>query len=270
MFENYLYHYTSAEAFISILLNRKFWATDFNFMNDDKEGKFLVKGVKKRFEQDVTQGLIDKKVKPYFDLLLNASITYDVVSFCEIEKSLNLFRLYGGKYGGYSIGFPRNFLDSIENTRLIKCIYVAYEHLIEEIYQEVLPKLKQAAVKKQCIVSFQKTVRDEFMEKIYELSPKFKAKEFSVEEEQRLFLTYSKDAVKNRTFRVSNFGNVIIPYREIDIPNEEIEVHIVLGPNSAGYDLAQTGYEALFHTAKLNGLKWHCIIDRFDTSYRFM
>ncbi len=69
---------------------------------------------------------------------------------------------------------------------------------------------------------------------------------------------------------MSNLGNVIIPYRELEIPNEKIDVHIVLGPNSAG-NLAKAGYEQLSHTVKLNGLKWNLIYsDLLDSSYRYV
>lgn len=270
MFKDYLYHYTNANAFKSILLSRTFWATDLNFMNDAREGRLVYEGMKRLYGDEVRKGSMNEKVNQYFDLFISARRAYHFVSFCEVGESLDLFRLYGANNGGYSIGFPRDFLNSINETRLIKCSYFDYEDHTQKIYQEFSHKVKQAAEQGEKIVTFQETTRNEFMDKISELSISLKSEEFSVEKEQRLSLSNPKGVVKETKFRVSNLGNVIIPYRELEIPNKKIDVHIVLGPNSVG-NLAKAGYEQLSHTVKLNGLKWNLIYsDLLDSSYRYM
>lgn len=135
----YVYHYTSPEAFLSIIQNNSIRFSDVRYMNDKSEAIFVVKRLIEFSEKR-------KEDYPYFCDALNAllklnnydaikNLTTDQIQFVEFpglrfEKqrnfifctstesdSLNMWNYYasGGKYSGYNIGLSvQDFLKSFD------------------------------------------------------------------------------------------------------------------------------------------------------------
>ncbi len=127
--KNIMYHYTSAEAFLSIIENKTLRFTDFRYLNDKSEGIYFVK--------TLLDFLVDNKGKyPIFEEVVNellkendfdkirrlevTSVKYAevlgmpykpsrkfVFCMCEEGDMLNMWNYYvnNSSYQGYSIGF---------------------------------------------------------------------------------------------------------------------------------------------------------------------
>lgn len=135
----YVYHYTSPEAFLSIIQNGSIRFSDVRYMNDKSEAIFVVKRLiefseKKKNVYPLFCEALNKLLKGNnFDALKNLAV--DKVQYVEFpglkfEKqrnfifctstesdSLNMWNYYasGGKYSGYNIGLSvQNFLKSFD------------------------------------------------------------------------------------------------------------------------------------------------------------
>lgn len=240
-----LYHYTTPDAFLGIIQNAEFWATQIQYMNDIKEFKHAV---------DLTVAMIDEVIKEsgtsLFLKKLKTSVSqYDgartfVVSFSEKADTLSQWRAYS-RGGGYSIGFDHQKLITIARKQkwsLLPCIY-------DELRQrELIKELINYALNEWSSVSGPSSEEDvshylarKFYGKFMRLAPNIKHPAFSEECEWRLIggpFSYNREEAGWRSAR-----GMLIPYHRFSLLGQDgflpiTEVHI--GPHSHIYESANS------------------------------
>jgi hypothetical protein len=242
---NFVFHYLDANALINVILNKKLWATNISYMNDEREGK-----IARNLIQEIIQRkrMLPFKVDEEFMFILErfiSSMRFSFSSsFSERYDNLSMYRTYTPSSGGYCIGFEEDYLKSIPRTQYVACDYDATSHIeklgefLSVIYdssqkiKEQYPDLNSRANK--LINQYHKDLED--------LSIGFKMSEFITEEESRIY-TFSRPW-EERKLRVSSKGNIIIPYVELELPDMETNVLICQGPNESP-ELANKGIEEL-------------------------
>lgn len=118
-----LYHYTSFNAFNSIVANCTLRFTNIRYLNDSSEYLYALNLLKNKvleFEQsnNISKG-IDLSM---FDRFFFSNKLYSV-SFCENGNDLNLWRGYCPSDGGISIGFNKDAIFPFGKIAINKCIY---------------------------------------------------------------------------------------------------------------------------------------------------
>jgi hypothetical protein len=134
-----LFHYTTPQAFHSIVAGREIWATHFRYLNDPKE---LLHGEEIVFEEakallDAAEAntlpwaFLQRFVEDFPKNRLSEAMNVYVASLSEEGDQLSQWRAYGGDGAGYSIGFnslPRpagNEEDAPLGMTLFRCNYDA-------------------------------------------------------------------------------------------------------------------------------------------------
>ena len=249
-----IFHYTSAEAFISILEQNRIRATNIDFFHDAKELIYardeLLEEVMKRInilsaaaEDDPEReeacisynlGLIGKWLDELGGHQWNANPTY-VTCFCEDSDLLSQWRAYGS--GGYAIGFKAELLvENRPDLQLKKVTYGVNPPLREEIIA-VLDAIGEKHEKGSQYSSIQ------FAQKILPLLAGIKHRAFSEEKEWRLIQKSwgSGFRTDNINFRSSEALG-LVPYVEVGFPPEAI-IKIIIGPGGE-------------RELKMNAIKW--------------
>ncbi|HUV63810.1 MAG TPA: DUF2971 domain-containing protein [Sedimentisphaerales bacterium] len=131
--KDYLYHYTTLEAFINIVKEQEIWASNIFYMNDTREFHWAVDLAKKLLKTEMDSRSVENrdtlarmddeltKIKPG-----DVPMSVFGCSFSEKNDDLNQWRAYCHK-GGVSIGFRRTDLDDIAETQsgtgFVRCVY---------------------------------------------------------------------------------------------------------------------------------------------------
>jgi hypothetical protein len=130
----WIYHYTSHEAFHSIIESSELWAHDFRLANDRREidyaaGLFrraLDNKTAKKYHQ-IVRDLISVFADPFDPFKLSEVTDYiAAVSFSEEENQLSQWRAYAPD-SGYSLGFDRGMLFSIARDQGFEFGRVLYD-----------------------------------------------------------------------------------------------------------------------------------------------
>jgi hypothetical protein len=269
-YENLLYHYTDAGALLSMVTKRQFWATPTDFKNDLSEYAQPITRLSS-FVKDPelfvpwVQGKPDKYLQA-LRLQLDTNQTVVTISFSKHANSLTQFRMYGPPGGGYGIGFPREYLARIPQLSILDCDY-SHANLdewcmsyIQEFFAHA-ERLDDGSLDAQQLHGAIWSNTDLFSRRL-EAQLKFKADEFSAEDEVRLykFGPYTKH-------RVSHGGNLIIPYEPLDLPNDEIPVKIICGPNRDP-GLANRSCWELIAAGRAAGTRWQFDASGYHSQFR--
>tara|TARA_R110000787_G_scaffold15563_3_gene48139 strand:+ start:15625 stop:16080 length:456 start_codon:yes stop_codon:yes gene_type:complete len=139
--------------------------------------------------------------------------------------------------------------------------YDFLKQLVEDLVEKGDPKLSPQEASNQILK------KGRFFGQLHNLSVRHKSSEFHTEDEVRLVTSVGWN---ERKLRISNKGNVFIPYIEHELPNTETDVLIALGPNTA-QELANSGLNHLHHIAQKNGTKWNItLLGRELSGYRYL
>ena len=107
----FLYHYTTAEAFMGVCRNNELWLGDVRFMNDPSELSFGQKVAHRALQCFVDKpnaAIIVDVVREALAGLVSRTIQQPTIfafSLCSRGDSLSQWRQYGDQGRGYSIGF---------------------------------------------------------------------------------------------------------------------------------------------------------------------
>lgn len=255
VFKMKLYHYTNAHAFMAILQYRKLWATDIKYMNDKRENAVAKLHLNNFLNDLYPTNLVTEYQKIALKQFLNTRKHSFVSSFSKRFDNLSMFRMYGPPDGTYCIGFDKDWLEQIPNTEIFETDYEPTNQVsdIKKFLTDAIEILKDCEEKDiDAEYAGRHLVQTEMFRVFSELSVRQKSSEFIAEEEIRII---SRDW-KNQKMRVSSRGNVLIPYVEIELPNDEIEVELIMGPNS-NTDLAFQSMQDMGHIARREGTKWN-------------
>jgi hypothetical protein len=232
-----LYHYTDAQGLLGILKNKKFWATDINFLNDAMELKYA---------SDLINTIIDAKISANnnealkeflghsktFLMLQSSSMNAYVTCLCEKGNLLSQWRAYGASGAGYSIGVISESLKGkdregpgapVIETRLRKIIYTkdVQERLVMEtidrfcdLFLRMLEETDEDR-KRSVTNDFANYLPAELSEYLY----CFKSPVFEEEQEWRVIhtvLNYHPYDEIDDTLKFRASGGNVIPYIELD------------------------------------------------------
>lgn len=231
-----LFHYTTAEGFLSILDTKELWATSVRHLNDSSEFVHALEKYSKHFEEVVAKKL-HSTINPVIDHMLNGAkriaetdIPAHVISFSEQGNQLSQWRAYSRGMNGISIGFgPDHFIFKNPNFKLVKCVYTDYEH--NQLCEALIESLAER--EKRMDGHTDKDVK-EFEAWAYDfayLASAIKSEGFQEEQEWRLICLDRP----NLGFRSGRFG--IVPYLKLPLTSDyksPIEFsQIVIGQNVA-------------------------------------
>ncbi|HEX5470518.1 MAG TPA: hypothetical protein VFW73_01465 [Lacipirellulaceae bacterium] len=254
--EDFVFHFTSAGAALSIVTSRQLWATNVEYLNDRFEGQLPNRALTWMVEKpDVYLPGVTAPQKHLEALrcsLSHGRVAY-ASSFSEHYRSLPQYRMYCPETGGYAVGFPRAYLSKI--GMFIKCDY-SNSNLMQWCSQYAKEFLADASALDNGDLSAEDLSRAVTSRKTYihdrvMAALTFKSNEFVNELEHRLVAI----GLAQR-FRESPGRNLIVPYGVIDLPNEDIEVVIASGPNRSPDFVGKTiGFLSI--AAKEFGTKWN-------------
>jgi len=128
----FLYHYTSAEAFMGICRNNEIWLGDVRFMNDPSElsfGQQVAYQALNHFSDSSEAETMIEIVKEALAEISAKSIAQPTIfafSLCRISDALPQWRQYGDQGRGYSIGFRTKTLLNPKNDSALGLFRVRY------------------------------------------------------------------------------------------------------------------------------------------------
>jgi len=260
-FNNHIFHYTNASALIQIVRTRKLWATQIEYMNDSREGSLA----KQHLRNILPSYNLDEYVNKVFDRFLSIGRQAYITAFSPRYDNLSLYRTYGPSHGGYCIGFGKSYLTEIPLLNLIDCEYSldTQRESIHLFIKEMISTIDKHRADFDLPIDNALHIERNytFFDRLSNLSVSHKSAEFVTEEEVRLV----SNNWSGRDLRVSSLGHVIIPYVEIDLPNEKIDVLITLGPNT-NHKLATQGIQEIHHIAKKEGCNWDIAVGTWELS----
>lgn len=113
---NTLYHYTSNNAFISIIEMKKIWLSDLRLSNDTSEGKYAFNLVKEILEE------YNVLMNPRLINIMGRASTAFGFCFTGNGDILSQWRAYSLDARGICIGFRREFfVDLLNKEDLSRC-----------------------------------------------------------------------------------------------------------------------------------------------------
>lgn len=233
--EALIYHYTSPTGLKSILENRELWASDFAFLNDKSENRYLYEILKSTIEDKRLSSKLDleflnklnKIVDRRMDEIPNNYYRY-ICSFSSNRDSLSLWNYYTktATGTGYNIGFEWKTL--VENFKLteeqeIKCGKVVYDrdkqvHILEMMVIGYNCDFTTASSEKDRI-----QVLSELKSCLDILSAYIKHPAFMNEEEVRFCITQKIVSAMPRKAKYRESNGIMIPFLPINFLSDSVK-----------------------------------------------
>ena len=198
-----LYHYTDQEGLLGIVSTGKMWATNIEYLNDQREYRHALALMEECLRGRQPDHRALKLLKQW--LSGTKPIESYVCSFSCESDSLPQWRAYGGSAGGYAIGFEGNTLSQAarENgMELVKCVYESERQLT--IVNEVINDVMTSRIE---------PLLSEYVEI---LAPLMKHPGFAEEREWRLVGSCQDKSKQDKNFRKG--ASMLVPYHVVDCP----------------------------------------------------
>lgn len=227
-----IYHYTNPTGLLGIILNKKLWTSDIQYLNDMEEFKyassFIIKEVKSLINS------FDKISTKITDMIDRTSILKEyqiyVCSFSEEGNLLSQWRAYSPDFNGFSIGFNFSEIQQLASKQKYYLFPCIYERKIQKAIIDKMVKLffqtLYEILKKNTDITHS---LDNFILQYIVISSILKNNSFKEEKEWRLIgiRKKSKQTIKYRTNK-----SMIIPYIEFDFSNSSNPINeIYIGPS---------------------------------------
>ena len=231
-----LYHYTSLKSFCEIIRNRQFRLFDITKSNDPLEGIFLIDAIKEAIlnmyrNDDLTEEQYHIANRAFFEfeaeIYTNRRLNfiYAVMSFCEPEHELSLWRGYGDNGKGVAIGVSedtlKNIANDIDNMEFKRVIYLSDKEVkdkAEEFWKGLVANDEIVGTENGI-----EKIKDELFKK-YEESYFIKHSANKDENEYRLL------------YRAAELKDYIIPFFMGELP-PEIDFHVLADDIKLFYNL---------------------------------
>ncbi len=275
-----IYHYTSAAAMLSIVTKRIMWLTHVDFVNDQLEFRQPLERFRKMVEHPDTLMRWAAGAPPKhweaFNVQMRSSWLAYVACFSKTGDSLSQFRLYG-QPTGYSLGLRRSYLTRFAATigtgggaGIVECDYSE-----QRMYQwcdawareffETAKKVDNDSLGPPELMQAIFAATNLFDQRIM-AQLRFKSSQFEVEQEARFYVLGKAGRL---CWRTSRAGNYVIPYIELDLPNEACRTKITPGPNHEEF-LANQSASQLIQAAKAHGTEWEFgLTGMANTGFRY-
>ncbi|POA16856.1 hypothetical protein C1886_25045 [Pseudomonas sp. FW300-N1A1] len=222
-----LFHYTDANALLSIIRDQQLWLTDIRFLNDSEEAadgaKHIEAAIRELADTDDEAHKNAKRKLADFSLSSVLSDFDDmqmfVTSFSRARDSLSQWR----SYGLYAIEFEEKHFE--ESPHFHDCVYDirTKEKLANELIVMALHNLKEVSR------SGSNALVIEEQRVIWELGDSvclFKHESFKEESEARLI---TQSTLDNKEIHYRTKNDLIIPFQKFSFPIETIKA-IHVGP----------------------------------------
>lgn len=236
--DKYVYHYTSPEAFLSIIDKASVRFSDIRYMNDKSESIFIVKRLiefaekKKNTYPLFCEALNELLKNNSFSAIKNLTvgqIQYNAFPGLKMEKqrnfifctsnsadSLNMWNYYasGGKYTGYNIGLSvRDFLKSFYTAQEeYMDNYIIYHGNVIYKSKKQFDAIEELAMKIENGLNYGNAKQRTYSRAIsirnfIELKgPFFKDESFSSENEYRFLLSIAEKRIPHNTDEAKKFN----------------------------------------------------------------
>lgn len=215
-----LYHYTSAEALLGIIDGRSIWASNINYLNDEKEYLYTVELLRPHLEKlqsnTNNRALIDQLIQ--WIEKAEGGPTY-VTSLSSQSDILSQWRAYC-RNGGFSIGFTRDGLQEVVERcglTLTQCVYDHDEQ--SEKVASFIDSLTTAISSEGQTILNRKDAHQFYADNVYKqltlLANEIKHPAFQEEEEWRLVKLFVPANDPNLKYRPGNA--MLVPYFNIDL-----------------------------------------------------
>lgn len=251
-----IYHYTSMNGFKGIIDNRRFWISDFKYLNDSTEMFHTLVLLKKVIERR-PKHISSNELVHEFESTINEGINFFVLSFSTSSDNLSLWYNYADNEG-VAIGFDLNLIKNMINSPYFGILtpgnkteisgVALYDTVVYEDVQKenILNQLLDYYEKLYDGYdnSFRKPIRTLTTHKLLTCALFFKNQSFFPEQEYRIVLNIHNNIENALLYRINN--GLIIPYCEIGITifsNELLPIkELIIGPRNKK-DIAKTGFK---------------------------
>jgi hypothetical protein len=235
-----LYHYTTQAGLLAILKSASIRLTHTQYLNDRKEYRHALELVQVQLNERWGAAEKDAITRQAIDAM-RAGISGTegqcvcVFSLSEDSDSLSQWRAYGGKSGGFALGFLRETLFetcSRRTLRLAKCIYdpVIQKQLVAELVDTVLHEA--LALRVPGMVDWDEEVGRLAAGSMNQFCPLLKHHKFGDEKEWRLIS--GPIAPFSADFDFREGVSTVVPYFEVPLnpPGKETfrPAKVVVGP----------------------------------------
>lgn len=283
--ETLKYHYTSPDAFCSILKNKQVYFTDIRFMNDTAEDVLLSKLIREFAQKNAERY---PQVAKSIDLLLDDSEDFADGKFklkfvkrrkflfctCTEPDSLPMWNYYvnNGNYQGYNVGFNlEKLLKSFDTDEPGKVdpFEVLYGRVIytEKEYEKELTELLES-IEKYYSLHGMDFARVNLLAYIDRCGPFFKHSKFEHEKEYRIAIEVDDDYLKKGGFSHC-FGEnnrkiaydfrtkqgLIVPFLKITY-NEDAVSRIDISPMTE-FEIAKESVREMLQVSGFKGVQIH-------------
>ncbi|AJZ88956.1 hypothetical protein VW41_07915 [Klebsiella michiganensis] len=283
-----VYHYCSAETFLSVIRYKKLWLGDIRYMNDHMEVKWFMEAFKQLLDSELT----DYQHKAlYKNIIENQLVTKPYIScLSQSGDILSQWRAYAQDGQGIAIGLDSCKLEVEMNKTIRINTLVKNSFYLNKVNYLSVEDVKDLIIKTlneyPDVLTFFSNENLDFSNipqelqnriaflgrTILHMSLHFKNPAFNEEKEVRLIYNHlpdhhtdkkenrsHSDFLKSKTIRISQ-GNLTSHY-EFPIPNGAIS-EIIIGPKCK-FDI-----DDVREFAKLSGLSQDIFVEKSKASYR--
>ncbi len=254
--DGYLYHYTDANAILSMIQHRKLWASCHDYLNDGLEARVVpeILGYMANNPDIYHTGGFPEKHRLAFSHHLRRGKLFFVSSFSRRPNMLTQFRMYCPPRGGFVIGFPSDYLAKVGDLVPVRYDRNRIAASCRQYFERYMQRVKELDGKHlaEKTLAYNVDSSGPWVEERCRLAISCKSSEFIAEEEVRM-LFKGKDS--DILIRPSRGGNVFIPYIEMDLPNEPIQVKIAPGPGTSR-QIASSSISWLGRECRRVGTAW--------------
>jgi hypothetical protein len=249
-----LYHYTSAQAFLSIARTNRIWASHVGFLNDTSEAEWMWDTALRRlrFRADSANSEEDKtSILGVIDLIQRRSPCSDfVASFTENGDDLSQWRAYCHNSPGLSIGFSSAALQTqwirdpqggdsfFVGSGLKRVIYLSeddpsdFDRHLDVVLNQLAPLLREKGGFQGPMTREQATAGW-----LASAASRYKHASFRGEHEWRLIMQKPHKPMPGQRFRPGMSS--LIPYVEVELnrdykserPAKQVIERIIVGPS---------------------------------------
>ncbi len=244
-----IYHYTSIEGLLGVVQKERInlWATRYNFLNDPLEYVFAKQNVEPLLSK------LSIKENKRFDPEMHM-YPY-IVSFCEVDDNLNMWRLYGNNGYGFVLGFERSTLEEMALQEANTLQIVSYTNTAN--IENIIIATRD---------TYYKTKESDNIIDYYDICSLIKREDYEHEHEIRYLisnydsfdfkqgkLTRDSEDYSKIKHRCSNRG--IIPYIELELPKNTLK-SITLG-YKLDFDTQKDSVEKYLQSNGYENIEYH-------------